>query len=98
MSKPGYYEPELGNYLGDFTDELNKNNGDDYIIKFVSGGAKNYAFVTNNGISKAIVKGFALNNVAIQTINYDSIARIVTTDPSEILEVEQLLFKRDKIN
>jgi hypothetical protein len=50
LSKPGLYEPKLGNYLGDFTDEINKSDGTDYIIKFVSGGAKNYAFITKNGI------------------------------------------------
>ena len=68
----------MGNYLGEFTDEINKAGDNDFITKFVSGGAKNYAFETNNGISKAIVKGFSLNHVAIQTINYDSIQKIVT--------------------
>lgn len=87
----------MGNYLGEFTDEINKIDGTDYIIKFVSGGAKNYAFVTKNGISKAVVKGFSLNNVAIETINYEAIERIVTEDQTETLEVEQLVFKRDKI-
>jgi hypothetical protein len=98
LSKPGLYEPKLGDYLGDFTDELNKSGGNDYIIKFVSGGAKNYAFETKNSISKAVVKGFSLNNVAIQTINYKSIEKIVTEDQSETLSVDQLVFKRDKKN
>ncbi len=98
VSKPGLYEPKLGNYLGEFTDEINKAGDNDFITKFVSGGAKNYAFETNNGISKAIVKGFSLNHVAIQTINYDSIQKIVTEDQSETLSVDQLIFKRDKTN
>jgi len=98
LSKPGYYEPKLGDYLGDFTDEINKQGEGDFIQKFVSGGAKNYAFITKNGISKAIVKGFSLNNVAIQSINYDSIEKIVTEDQNETLTVEQLVFNRDKIN
>ena len=97
VSVPGLYEPELGNYLGEFTNEICKNNSN-YIVAFVSGGAKNYAYITNEGIKKAIVKGFSLNNIAIQTLNYDSIKRIVTTDQSEKLFIEQLLFKRDKIN
>jgi hypothetical protein len=95
LSKPGFYEPKLGNYLGDFTDEINKSDGTDYIIKFVSAGAKNYAFITKNGISKSIVKGFSLNNVAIETINYESIEKIVTEDQTETLEVEQLVFQRN---
>ena len=37
---------------------------------------QNYSFETKNGISKAVVKGFSLNNVAIQTINYNSIEKI----------------------
>ena len=98
LSKPGYYEPKLGDYLGDFTDEINKQGEGDFIQKFVSGGAKNYAFITKNGISKAIVKGFSLNNVAIQSINYDSMEKIVTEDQNETLTVEQLVFNRDKIN
>jgi len=64
----------------------------------VSGGAKNYAFITKNGISKAIVKGFSLNSVAIKTINYESIEKIVIEDQTETLEVEQLVFQRNTCN
>ena len=97
ISVPGMYEPALGNNLGEFTNEICKNNVH-HIVAFVSGGAKNYAYITDEGIKKAIVKGFFLNNIAIETLNYESIKRIVTTDQSEALFIEQLLFKRDKIN
>ena len=40
-------EPLLGDYLGDLTDELDG----DYITTFISGGPKNYAYLTNNGKS-----------------------------------------------
>ena len=64
----------------------------------MSGGANNYAFETKNGISKAIVEGFSLNHVAIQTINNESIQKIVTEDQRETLSVDKLIFKRDKKN
>ncbi|XP_070548560.1 uncharacterized protein [Ptychodera flava] len=42
VSKSDMYEPPLGDYLGDLTSELEPPGN--YITKFVSGGAKNYAF------------------------------------------------------
>ena len=39
---PGDYVPQTGSFLGDLTDELNTVN---YIKDFVSGGAKNYAYI-----------------------------------------------------
>ena len=44
VHESGKPEPPLGDYLGDLTDELDG----DYITTFVSGGPKNYAYVTNN--------------------------------------------------
>ena len=35
--KPGEYKPNLGNNLGQFTDEINKKKGN-FIRRFVSGG------------------------------------------------------------
>ncbi|XP_070560096.1 uncharacterized protein [Ptychodera flava] len=42
VSNPDQYEPHLGDYLGDLTNELDPPSN--FITKFVSGGAKNYAF------------------------------------------------------
>jgi hypothetical protein len=39
-SRPGELKPELGDYLGDLTDEAPDNR----IIEFVTGGPKNYAY------------------------------------------------------
>jgi hypothetical protein len=39
-SRPGECKPELGDYLGDLTDEVPYNR----IIEFVTGGPKNYAY------------------------------------------------------
>ena len=42
-SLPGQVKPQLGNYLGDFKDELSDG---DFIVEFASGGPKNYGYVT----------------------------------------------------
>ena len=46
MSRPGQYEPPLGDYLGKPTDELDSG---EHIVEFVSGRPKNYAYKTNRG-------------------------------------------------
>ena len=57
VHEPGKPEPPLGNYLGDLTDELDG----DYITTFVSGGPKNYAYVTNKGKRLTKIRGITLN-------------------------------------
>jgi hypothetical protein len=39
-SRPGEWKPDLGDYLGDLTDEVPDNR----IIEFVTDGPKNYAY------------------------------------------------------
>ena len=41
--RPGLPDLPLGNYLGEFTNELDDG---DYIVEFASGGPKNYGFRT----------------------------------------------------
>ena len=38
LTQPGQSKPQLGNYIGDLTDEL----GGEHIRVFASGGSKNY--------------------------------------------------------
>lgn len=45
-SKDGDWEPPLGPFLGDLTNELDH---DDYIVQFCSSGPKSYGFRTANG-------------------------------------------------
>ena len=71
VSKPGKPEPPLGNYLGDLTDELDR----DYITTFVSGGPKNYAYHTAGGKSETKVRGITLNHTTLQKINPDVIRK-----------------------
>ena len=55
--KPGQEELPLGRYLGQFTDEI----GGDPIVKFISGCAKNYGYLTRSGKTECKVRGFSLN-------------------------------------
>ena len=96
FTKPGEYKPYLGQYLGEFTDEIDTNLGK--MITFASAGPKNYCYETSNGYKKALVKGITLNNVTVQKINFNSIVKIVTQDRSEIIETEQVKFSRNKCN
>ncbi|CAH3133067.1 unnamed protein product [Pocillopora meandrina] len=68
--KPGQTEIELGDYLGDMTNEL--DNGD-FIVEFISAGAKNYGYQTKNGKVVCKVKGFSLNVRGAKQLNYDII-------------------------
>ena len=51
ISRPGEYEPKLGNYLGEFTNEIDPKDGN-YIVEFVSAGPKNYAYLLDTGVTK----------------------------------------------
>jgi hypothetical protein len=53
-SRPGEWKPELGDYLGDLTDEVPYN----IIIEFVTGGPKNYAYkIARESVSAYKVRG-----------------------------------------
>ena len=65
VHEPGKPEPLLGDYLGDLTDELDG----DYITTFISGGPKNYAYVTNNGKSVTKIRGITLDYAATKMLN-----------------------------
>ena len=66
--RPGLPEIELGDYLGDMTNELDDG---DHIVEFVSGGAKNYGYMTKNGKVCCKVRGFTLNVRGLKQLNYD---------------------------
>ena len=72
--KPNEYTPDMGDYLGQWTNELNEG---EYITKFVSSGPKSYCFITNQGRSVTRLKGFTLNDETIQLLNFESIKNLV---------------------
>ena len=74
VHEPGKPDPPLGDYLGDLTDELDPG---DYITTFISGGPKNYAYITNNGKSETKIRGITLNYAATKKINLDVMRHLV---------------------
>ena len=74
VHEPGKPDPPLGNYLGDLTDELDAG---DYITTFISGGPKNYAYITNNGKSETKIRGITLDYAATKKINLDVMRHLV---------------------
>ena len=60
--------PVLGDYLGEFTSEL---DSDDFIVEFVSAGPKNYGYETQKGHVECKVRGFRLNSEGKSQLNYN---------------------------
>ena len=76
VDKPGLYNPPLGDYLGDLTNEINPKEGS-HIDCFVSGGPKNYAYKLDTGKTCCKVRGFTLNFRNSQQTNFDSVVHMV---------------------
>ena len=74
VHEPGKPDPPLGDYLGDLTDELDAG---DYITTFISGGPKNYAYITNNGKSETKIRGITLDYAANKMLNLNVMRRLV---------------------
>jgi G:T-mismatch repair DNA endonuclease (very short patch repair protein) len=70
---PGKNKIELGDYLGDWTDEL----GGAYIMLFVSGGPKNYGYILDTGKTVCKIKGFTLNYENCQILNIPNMLSII---------------------
>ena len=75
--------------LGDLTNELSEG---EYIIKFVSGGPKNYAYKTFNSITNVEktcckVRRFTLNFRNSQLINFDTLCNVVTNPEEEKINI-----------
>ena len=73
VHKPGKPDPPLGNYLGDLTDELNG----DYIMSFVLGGPKNYAYHTKKGKTETKIRGITLDYAATGKLNHHVVRALV---------------------
>ncbi|VDI13173.1 Hypothetical predicted protein [Mytilus galloprovincialis] len=79
-AKQGEWEPPLGDYLGELTDEVPANN----ITHFVTGGPKNYAYKLQKPYSDGNqtvckVRGITLNYKNALSINFDAVKDMVTT-------------------
>ncbi|KAL0147866.1 hypothetical protein M9458_056825 [Cirrhinus mrigala] len=73
-AKDGEYEPPLGPYLSDLTDEVGPG---DHITLFLSAGPKSYGYVTAKGKVCMKVKGITLNAVNSEVITLDSLIGLV---------------------
>jgi hypothetical protein len=69
-SRDGEWQPPVGDYLGELTNELPEA---DLITEFVCIGLKNYAYQTHGGQRVCKVKGFSLNHANSKTLNLESI-------------------------
>lgn len=95
VSSPRFeYEPKLGIYLGDFTNEIDPADG--YIIEFTSSGAKSYGYVLSSGRSECTVKGITFNYLTTEILNFDQLSTIVRTDQELVVAVPQYKFMREK--
>jgi hypothetical protein len=63
-----------GDLLGEWKDELKDN---DFIVEFVSGGPKNYAYRTAKGHYCIKVKGFSLTHENRKTFTFEAMKRVV---------------------
>ena len=74
VHEPGKPDPPLGDYLGDLTDELPPG---DHITTFISGGPKNYGYITNTGEAILKIRGITLTYDACKTINVTTMRELV---------------------
>ena len=65
--KPGQPPLPLGNYLGEFTNEL---ESDDAIVEFDAAGPKKYVYRTKKGKVECKVRGFRLNTRDQEQLNF----------------------------
>ena len=68
LQEEGQPNPVLGDYLGEFTSELDPH---DFIVEFVSAGPKNYGYQTKLGHVECKVRGFRLNTEGKSQLNYN---------------------------
>jgi hypothetical protein len=72
--KNAEYEPKIGDYLGEFTNEIEDGME---IVEFASAGPKNYAYKLNDGSAFCKVKGITLNYTNSKLIDFSKISSIV---------------------
>ena len=83
IQKEGDWCPQLGNYIGDLTDEITSvKNPNSYINKFVSCGPKAYSYSVYNPEDQTEdcsikVKGVKLDTLTKSLITFDSMKNIL---------------------
>ncbi|XP_071948939.1 uncharacterized protein [Antedon mediterranea] len=70
-TNPDDWQPSLGDYLGELTNEIDLKDGK-YISCFVSGGPKNYVYKLDSGKTVCKVKGLTLNFKNAKKVNFET--------------------------
>lgn len=83
VKRPGEDNPPTGDYLGELKDEHPSKK----IVKFASGGPKNYTYVFEDGSHVTKVKGFTLNYRNAQIITPSLIEDMVRTADGRKVQV-----------
>jgi hypothetical protein len=84
----------LGNFLGDMTDELDE---DDWIVDFVSGGPKNYAYRTHKGKTVVKVKGFTLDSVNAPIFSFENIKKVIINGLMTVNDEDRVVIPSSEI-
>ena len=79
----GEYNPPLSECVGGMTDEL----GGSHITECVSNGPKNYTIRTSDGKQIVKVKGFTLNYVASNKLNFDVMKDMAISDEQHSIKI-----------
>ncbi|XP_048775446.2 uncharacterized protein LOC125680045 [Ostrea edulis] len=74
------FNPTIINSLGGWTDELSG----DRIVKYMSGGPKNYAYETQGGKSMCKVKGLTLNYRASRIVSLTTLEKMLKGEEEEV--------------
>ena len=99
-TKRGQDKLPLGDFLGQFTDEIDG----DVIVEFCSGGLKNYGYLTKKGKVECKVLGFSLNYETKQILNYYTMEENILKELDEPLQKARRMaitipdfFQRDQV-
>ena len=81
-TREGQESLPTGHFLGQFTNET----PGDWIVEFVSGGAKNYGYLTHKEKTECKVRGFSLNYETKQVLNYQTMKQNILLEIDEPLK------------
>lgn len=92
VQKKNSPEIPLGDFLGDFTCELDGGK----IVEFVSGGCKQYAYLTADGQKACKIRGFTLNHENGKILNFECMKCMVFGEKKEATIVKERKICRHK--
>ncbi|KAL1280041.1 hypothetical protein QQF64_014641 [Cirrhinus molitorella] len=94
VSREGDWEPPLGPYLGELTDEIGSG---DFITEYCSSGPKTYGYITAKGKVCMKAKGITLNSENSKVIRLDSLISLVQSYVKSSDSTRHILAHTDNI-